>query len=311
MQTTAPRKPGLGLSLALASSLLFGLNATTSKILVESGISPELMVIFRSAATAALAAAWLLVTNRQAFRVKVREWPSLVVFGIVGVGLMQWAYTQGVSRLPIGISLLIEYTAIVMVPIASWFLFKTRVGKGLWIGVALVLAGLAVVGKLGTNSLDPVGVLFAFLAAVFLTVYFIMGEHGQRNRDAFSTLFYSMAIATVFWILVNRPSMASLPDLGSNLALPFLPDSQTVPLWTLVLWLGVGGSFAPMLFSYLALRHLSASAVGIASTAETIFAFLFAYLLLGEKIDGLQTAGGLLVIAGIVIAQMSRSPKQE
>ena len=311
IHSTSQRKPGLGLALALTSSLLFGLNATTSKILVESGISPELMVIFRSAATAALAGAWLLVTNRSAFRVNLREWPSLIAFGIVGVGLMQWAYTQAVSRLPIGIALLIEYTAIVMVPLASWFLFKTRVGKGLWLGVALVLGGLAVVGKLGTSNLDPAGVLFAFLAAIFLTVYFIMGERGQRNRDAFSTLFYSMAIATVFWILVKHPSMSALPDLGSNITLPFLADSQTVPLWALVIWLGVAGSFLPMLFSYLALRHLTASAVGVASTSETVFAFLFAFVLLGEKFDGLQTVGGLLVIAGIVTAQISRSPKQE
>lgn len=267
------------------------------------------MVIFRSAATATLAGLWLLVTKPRAFKVAAREWPQLIAFGIIGVGLMQWAYTQAVSRLPIGIALLIEYTAIVMVPIASWFLFKTRVTKWLWIGIALVLIGLAIVGKLGQSWLDPMGALFAFLAAVFLTVYFIMGQHSQRNRDAFSTLFYSMAIATLFWLLVNHPPMDSLPNLAGNLPLPFLPTHQTVPLWLMVIWLGVFGSFLPMLLSYLALRHLSASAVGVASTAETIFAFAFAYLLLGEKIDGLQTIGGLLVIAGIVAAQLST--KQE
>jgi drug/metabolite transporter (DMT)-like permease len=311
IRPTTRANPALGLALALSSSLLFGLNATTSKILVTSGISPELMVIFRSAATAGLAGAWLLLSNRSAFKVRKTEWPQLIGFGIVGVGLMQWAYTQGVSRIPIGISLLIEYTAIVMVPLAAWVLFRTKVGKSLWIGIPLVLIGLAIVGRLGQGSLDPIGAGFAFLAAVFLTVYFIMGERIQRNRDAFSALFYSMAIATVFWVIVNHPPMNSLPNLSDTIALPILAPDQSVPLWTVVLWLGVGGSFAPMLLSYLALRHLSASGVGIASTSETIFAFLFAYLLLGEKIDGLQAIGGLLVISGIVIAQLSKSPKQE
>jgi drug/metabolite transporter (DMT)-like permease len=55
---------------------------------------------------------------------------------------------------------------------------------------------------------------------------------------------------------------------------------------------------------------LSATGVGIISTAETVFAFLFGYLWLGEKIEGLQLAGGILVVAGIVIAQISRGKAQ-
>jgi drug/metabolite transporter (DMT)-like permease len=89
-------------------------------------------------------------------------------------------------------------------------------------------------------------------------------------------------------------------DLGGNLA------GTVIPAWVIFAWLGVMGSFVPLYLTYAALPHLSATGVGIMSTTETIFGFLFAYLWLGEKIDGLQTLGGLLVIAGIIIAQISR-----
>jgi drug/metabolite transporter (DMT)-like permease len=61
-----------------------------------------------------------------------------------------------------------------------------------------------------------------------------------------------------------------------------------------------------MLFSFLALTHLRATSVGVISTAETVMAFVFGWAWLNEKIDGIQALGGLLVVAGIVLAQTSR-----
>ena len=141
---TKPKNATLGWVLILGASLLFGLNASTSKVLVASGISPEVLVIYRSAFTAALAAVAVILHNPKAFRVQAREWPGLIAFGVVGIGIMQWSYTNAVSRLPVGISLLFEYTAAIWVPLFSWLIFKQRAGRQLWFGAALALAGLLV-----------------------------------------------------------------------------------------------------------------------------------------------------------------------
>lgn len=273
---------------------------------MQAGVTPEQIVLFRSLATATISGIFLLFTNRSAFKVRPTEWKFLICFGIIGVALMQWAYSNAVRSLPVGIALLIEYTAIIIVPTAAWILFKEKPRKRLWIGVALVLLGLLVVSRIWNSTLDPVGVLFAFAAAVFLSVYFIMGEKSHLSRDPISTLFYTMLISTVFWMAISPWWTFDLTiiqqplDLGGNLSGNLLPG------WFMILWIGVLGSFMPMMFSYVALGHLSATGVGIISTAETIFAFLFGYLWLDEKIDGLQMIGGLLVLTGIVIAQLSR-----
>ncbi len=73
---------------ALFSVVLFGLNASTSKVVMASGITPEQIVIYRSFATALGAGIALVLTNRQAFRVQKQEWRNLIVFGILGVDLM-------------------------------------------------------------------------------------------------------------------------------------------------------------------------------------------------------------------------------
>lgn len=230
----------------------------------------------------------------------------LLGFGVVGVALMQWAYSMAVANLQVGIALLIEYTAIVWVPIAAMVLFKEKVRARIWVGVALVLSGLVVVSNLSLDGLSLVGVGFAFMASATLTVYFIMGERTQVGRDSMSTLFYTMTISVVFWLIFSPWWNFDWSNYGDAVSLDGNLAAVSVPAWVLLVWLGVMGSFVPMMLSYKALTHLSATGVGIASTAETVFAFIFGLLWLGELISLNQLLGGILVIAGIVVSQTAR-----
>jgi drug/metabolite transporter (DMT)-like permease len=286
--------------------VLFGLNASTSKVVMSSGITPEEIVIFRSLATALGAGIALFLTNRKAFAVTRHEWRGLILFGIFGVALMQWSYSNAVKNLPIGIALLIEYTAIVIVPLVSLWLFKEKVLPRLWFAIVMVLGGLVVVSRIWDGGLNPVGLMFAVMASLFLSFYFLMGEHVLKKRDTLSTLFYSMCISGLFWLIVT-PWWNFKPEvLIQEVSLTGNLDQVEVPLWAMLAWIGVFGSFLPMLFSFLALVHLSATSVGVISTGETVMAFFFAWAWLNEKIDGIQALGGVLVVAGIVLAQTSR-----
>ena len=303
------RNPNLGWFLTIASSLFFGLNASTSKVLVHAGFEPNFIVGFRSAATAVLALIVVLATNPRALRVSWREIPTLVLFGVIGISLLQWSYTNAVSRLPVGISLLIEYLSSVAVPIVSWVLFKKRVGRGIWLGIALAMTGVFIVSQFWHSTLDPVGVVFAFGAMASCTFYFLISERVQAHRDSYSTLFYTMAFSAIAWIGVTQPSLANQPNLKAPLDLVGNLAGVNVPMWAGLLWLGIMGSFLPMLLNYLALRHLHSTGVGLASISEVVFAFIFGALWLGEVISGIQGVGAVLVISGIVVAQLSTRSK--
>ena len=300
------RRPILGAVMLMAATFLFGLNGSTAKTIMQSGVSAAQITLFRSLATTLIAGLVLLVTNRAAFRVAKSEWKWLLLLGMAGVGLMQWSYANAVANLPVGVALLIQYTAVVIVPIVSMFLFKERLSARLWIGVALVLSGLVAVSHIWEGGLSLIGVLFGAAAAIATTIYYLVGEHLNTNRPAMSTLFFTMGFSSLMWFALTPwwqfdfSRFSRLLDLGGNLA------GVQVYGWVAFAWLGIMGSFMPLFFTYAALSHLSATSVGVFSTTETVFGFVFAYLWLGEKIDGLQTLGGLLVIAGIVIAQISR-----
>ncbi len=307
----AKPNPALGWFYTLVSSLLFGLNAATSKVVVQAHISPELVVIFRSGSSAILAAVILVVVNRKAYIVQRGEWPRLVIFGIGGIALMQWSYTNAVSLLPVGISLLFEYTAAIITPVVMWVIYKRRPNSNLWWGAGLALGGLVVVSQIWKSDLNPLGVFFGFMAALCVVFYFVMGEHVQKSRDSLSTLFFAMLISCIFWLIIRHPTFASLPDLSGQLDLTGHLAGIRVPTWLVLVWFSVMGSFAPMLMGFAALKNLSPTYVGIGSISEVIWAFVFGWLWLGEAMGGIQVIGAVLVVAGIVLAQSGSAKTQE
>ncbi len=303
------KHPTLGVIFALTAALLFGLNASTTKVIIQSGLSAEQVVFIRSMFSATIALIWALVANRSALKVKAKQIPQLLLLGVVGVGALQWTYSLAVVKLPVGIALLIEYTAVLWVPIIMMLFFSESVKKQIWLGAALVLGGLAVVGQVWDSTLNPEGVIWGIAAAASLTFYFISGERIQRNLPTNVTMFYGMSTATLLFLpFANWPAF-DFSSLGTPLDLTGNLSGTELPLWVLLVWMGILGSFLPMAFSYLALRHLSATIVGIIATSETVLAFFFALLWLGEVITFTQTLGGIVVVLGILLAQTARKQK--
>ncbi len=305
------KHPTLGAIFALIAAILFGLNASTTKVIIEAGINAEQVVFIRSLFSFALALGWALISNRKELLVKPKMLPRLFVLGVIGVGMLQWTYSMSLVRLPVGIALLIEYTAVLWVPIVAMLLFKEKVSKVIWLGAALVLGGLAVVAQIWDSQLDPYGVLLAFGAAISLTVYFITGERIQRVLPTNVALAYGMFFATLFFLPLSNLGSFDFSIINSNLDLSGNLAGTEVPMWAALIWLGVLGSFVPMAFSYLALRHLSATVVGIIATSETVLAFGFALAWLGELITLTQALGGIVVVIGILIAQTARKQSTE
>ena len=306
MSRVANRNPVVGVTAVSFAAVMFGFNASSVKIILGTEISPEQLVLFRATFTAVLAGILLLLTNKKAFRVTKKELPLLIFYGIFGIALMQWSYSNAVSLLPISVALLIEYTAIVIVPLVSLLLFKEKVRPRLWFGIAAVLIGLAIVSNVWDSDLNPTGVAWAFMAAGCLSIYFLIGEHTQRKRDAMSTLFYTFAVAAVFWAIMNFINPAKMIDINLVFNLGGNLDHISMPVWAGLLWIGIMGSFIPMLLDYIALGNLSATAVGVIATAETVFATIFAWAWLNESMTTLEVIGGLIVVAGIVLAETSR-----
>lgn len=299
----------MGYLYALLAAVLFGANGSVTKITMEAGLTPAQVTEFRLVGTALIAGLVLLVLDRRAFVLPRRQWPVMLLLGIVGVALLQATYAAAVQILPVGIALLLEYTAVLMVALVAYFFFKEPVKARLWVAIALVLIGLAVVAQVWASTLDALGVALALAAAVCLAVYFLVGERQVARTSPLAVSFWTMSIAAVFWSFVSgwwelSPGILATPvDIGGAAGVIEVP--MALPLaWNVVL-----GSFAPFLLSLAALRHLPATAAGIVASSEVIFAFAVAWLWLGETLDAVQIIGAAVVLAGIILAQSARAGK--
>lgn len=299
----------MGYLYALLAAVLFGANGSVTKVTMEAGLSPAQVTEFRLVGTAVIAGLVLLAIDRRAFILPRRQWPVMLLLGIVGVALLQATYAAAVQILPVGIALLLEYTAVLMVALVAYFVLKEPVKARLWVAIGFVLIGLAVVAQIWASTLDLVGVLLALAAAVCLAVYFLVGERQVARISPLAVSFWTMTIAAVFWSFVSgwwelSPGILATPvDIGGAGGVLEVP--MALPLaWNVLL-----GSFAPFLLSLAALRHLPATAAGIVASSEVIFAFAVAWLWLGETLDAVQIIGAAIVLAGIILAQTARVGK--
>jgi len=299
----------VGYFYALLAAALFGLNGSLTFVVIDAGLTPAQLTLFRVAAAAVIAGVFLLVRNRAAFRVTLRQLAVLAVLGVFGVALLQFTYAVAITLLPVGIALLLEYIAVLLVALVAFFVFRENVKRRLWVAIGCVLVGLALVAQVWASELNPLGVLFAFLAATMLTIYFVIGEREVGKTSPIAVAFWTMSFATVFWLFFSGwwdidPSIfAETVSLNGNL------DAVSVPFWGALLWNMVMGSFAPFFFSLLALKYLSATAAGVVAASEVLFAFLVAWLWLGQGLGPLQAVGAAIVLVGIVLAQTARVNK--
>jgi drug/metabolite transporter (DMT)-like permease len=239
--------------------------------------------------------------------VKLRELPFLAAFGIGGLALVQWFYFLSIHRLAIGISLLIEYLAPLFVALWARYVFHEHVRQRIWLALGLALVGLALIVDIGhSGTISTAGVVFALLAAVAYVIYILLAEHGIGDRDAVSLLAWGFVFASVFWAVISPWWSFPGGRVGAHVSLLGHLDGRHLPVWALLAWLIVLGTIVPFFLLVSALRHLSATSVGIIAMLEPVVATIVAWVWLGESLNSLQLAGAAVVLTAIVLAQTAR-----
>jgi drug/metabolite transporter (DMT)-like permease len=115
-----------------------------------------------------------------------------------------------------------------------------------------------------------------------------------------------MVIAAVFWAVVQPWWSFPTGHVGDHVRLHGELLSTTLPVWLLLLTVIVVGTVLPFGLLVGALRHVSATRVGVTAMFEPVAGALVAYAWLGESLSTAQSFGGVIVLAGILLAQTAR-----
>ena len=279
MSTSTPRRsPGAVLdSMPPVWLILIGIvsvqtGAGVAKNLFDA-LPPAAVVWLRLLTSAVV----LVVLARPVLRARSRtDWMVVIGYGVALAG-MNFLIYQAFARIPLGIAVTIEYLG----PLAIAILGSRRRVDLLWAG----LAGLGV-AALGVEfgSLDPLGVLFAVLAAVAWAGYILLSAAtGQRFSGA-----SGLAIGSVVGVIVLAP--AGIAEGGAALL-----D------WRLLLFglaVGVLSSVVPYTLELNALRRIPPRVFGVLMSLQPAAAALVGLVLLGE----LLTVWQWLAVACVIVA---------
>lgn len=298
----------LGYVLVAGAATLFSVNAGVSRVIQTAGVGSATLTTVRCTGTAIVLVAVVVVRGE---RLRIprsrREVVRILGFGISGVALVQWLYFVAIDRLPVGIALLLEYTAPVLVALCVRFVYRERVRSRIWAGIALSLAGLALVAEVWSGlALDGIGVLAGLGAAVCLAAYFLLGERSVSELSPLHVLTEAFIVASVFWNVIRPVTGVFDVDLtrprsfGGNLS------SVHAPIWLLVVSMVVLGTALPFLAELTALQHLTATEVTLVGMLEPVGATVLGWCWFSQVLSTAQLVGMAAILTGIALAQTAR-----
>lgn len=236
----------------------------------------------------AIAALVLAVPARGRMRSLGRE--GTVAGGALGL-LLALGYalqTAGLERTTVSSAGFITGLYVVFTPLLALLLFRTRVGRMVWLGVALAVSGLAMLSGVGAG--DPLGDFLVLLGSAAYSLQIVLLERYAPRFDAIAFTQAEMIAA-----------FAGFAVVAVALGQVELPRGWTV--WGALLVTGIFASALGFLVQTWAQRRLSAARTALAFALEPVFAGLFGFWLAGDRLGLPGWAGAALIMAGIVVAE--------
>jgi drug/metabolite transporter (DMT)-like permease len=290
------------------AAVMFASNGIASKLLLNDYISAWRLAQVRSISTFIILAAYIAWRAPKTLLITRREVPRLAALGAIGIAAVNGAYFLAISRMHVSIALLIEFTAPVWIVLYLRYVRKKHVPNEMWAALFLALLGLAFVAQVWQGlTLDGIGVLAALGAAFALAFFFLAGEGITAHRDIQSVTMWGFGFAALTWSLLMPIWTFPFDVFTVSIPLEGALDGYSAPGWVLILYVVLIGTVVPYLFTLNGLRNLSASTTSAFGMLEPIFAGAVAWFWFSESWTALQLCGGVIVIAGIYMADRARS----
>ena len=288
--------------LAAIAIVFWGVSFVATKAVLRE-ISPSTLIFVRFA----IGALVLLAIVREL--PPRHSWGALALMGFVGVFVHQMLQAYALTMTSAtSTGWLIGITPIWSAILAA-IVLRERFGFWKIAGLAGGFAGAMLVvtkGDFSTRMLgapSTTGDLMIFASTINWAVYSVLGHRtirslGPRRATSGSMLFGAAMLTPIF---VVRRGWTELPRL-------------TTTGWSALLFLAVCCSALGYLFWYGALERIEVTRVAALLYAEPLVTFVAAALLLGERVSAIVVAGGVLVLASVLVAQYApavRAPVEE
>lgn len=286
--------------MALGSALAFGSSGPMAKALLEAGWTAGAVVLVRLGGAAVLLALTAALTARRPLRLGRESVRILLVYGLVAMAGVQLAFFNAVRTLDVGVALLIEFLAPVL--LLGWTSVRDRrvPPAATLVGAGLALLGLALVLDLtGQTRLDPSGVTWALVAAVCLAAFFVISDRQHADLPPAVMAAGGTAIGAVVIAIAGVAGLVPMRFTAADALLAGAEVSWLLP----TAWLAIVATVIAYLAAIGGIVRLGTRSASFLALTEVLFAVVVAWVLLGELPVPIQLAGGACMVAGIILVR--------
>lgn len=309
MTTRATSSTGAGLLVALLSAATFATSGPFAKTLLETGWTPGSVVFLRIAGAAALLLVPSVLAMRGRWHLLRHAWPHLLAYGVGAVAVPQLAFFYAVDHLSVGVALMLEYLALVLVVVWQCLVAQRLPRRPTVAGIVLAVIGLVLVlDVVGGVRVDGVGVLWGLFAACGLAAYFLLSGHVAEEP-------LPPLVLAGGGLVVGALGLAAMGLTGllpmTFRAAPVQLAGATLPWWVAVAELAVLAAATAYVAGIVATRLLGAKLASFVGLSEVLFAILFAWFLLDQLPRPVQLVGGLFILAGVLAVRSEETRGQD
>lgn len=288
-------------------SLFFAISSIPAKLAMEGGLSAWRLTQIRTLGAFLVLFIYVYLKNKSSLRIKAKELPILIIFGVFGFAAVNLLYFLAIQRLNVGIALIIEFTAPIWIALWMRFIQKKLISKLLWWGLVIGLTGLVLIAQVWRGlTLDGLGVTFAILDAFALALYFLVGEKLVGVKSSEATMAWGLGVSSAFFAIIQPWWTFPFEKMGSVVELTGRLSGISLPTFYLVLWVIIFGTAIPYFLVLNGLRGLSAATTSSIGMLEPVLGGIFGWIFLYENLNFTQSAGAVVVLVGIYLANRAR-----
>ncbi len=282
--------------MAVTAAVLIGSLNLFSKNLLEAGFTPLDVSICREGVTAAVFFVILLLTDRSAFRIRLRDLWIFVLFALFNV-LSNFFLFNAQDLIPLGTAAVLELTNPYFIMIFAFFLFGDKVTKRKLLAAVIEFLGcIFIIGVMeDPGSISAMGVIFGLLSGVTLAA-FTLGSRcvEKRNSSENTTMFYFFFLSSV--LLVPFADFGHISGILSG----------NVDLWAYMLMMGVVGTLIPNYLVIVAVRRMDPAVLTMIITSSIVLSTIYGVVFFGDKLDLMIIIGIVMVLVALVILDPPR-----
>ena len=256
-------------------------------------ISAVSLAFWRDLSTFLTLLAGLAIFRPALLRIKGRDLPWLLAMGAISIGFFHVLWNTSVLLIGASVSTVIQSNAPIFVTIMAWIFLKEALTTYKIVAVFLAIAGTVLISGvlgMGTIQLSKLGLIASILSALFYGSFSLFGKKLAGDYSPWTILLCIFGFAALtllpFQILNPSPVPYQYPASIYFAGLILIATISGFAIYTT------------------ALAYMQASIAAITATSEIIFAGIYAYFILSERLHFWQILGAVLVIGGVILVSL-------